>query len=154
MMSAVQPLHDFHTSWMNMTYHEKNKVFDISWRTDTEHLEGALTAFAGKDVSLQTDQTDKHKDLLNAYIKANSFLKLNATAKELDVAIVEVNFAETIVHFKPIPWRHKLKSIKMQNSLLLKQFPNQKNMVQINYKGAVYSMLLSTSKLIDEINLK
>ena len=40
----LSPTHDFHTSWMNMTYDEKSKEFDITWRTDTEHLEGAIQA--------------------------------------------------------------------------------------------------------------
>jgi hypothetical protein len=32
-------------------------------------------------------------------------------------------------------------------------FPNQKNMVQVNYKGKMYSMLLGGSKTTEEVFL-
>ena len=47
------PQHDFHTSWMNLTFNEKNNQFEVSWRTDTEHLEGVLTSFSGMEIKLE-----------------------------------------------------------------------------------------------------
>lgn len=137
----VAPTHDFHTSWMNFTYDEKNKVFEGEWRTDTEHLEGVLNAFSNKEIHLENSSVEQHIELINNYINKNCRLQINQLNKALQVDIVEVNFAETVVHFKPIKQRKKMKSIQMTNTLLIAQFPNQKNMVQINYKGTMNSML-------------
>jgi hypothetical protein len=146
---TLTPQHDFHTSWMNMTYDEKNKEFDITWRTDTEHLEGAIQAHLKNSKFILTDSTSS--SVLTAYINDNVNLNFNGKNQNLRVDIVESTFAETIIHFKPIKCRRKLKTVSMENSLLQAQFPNQKNMVQINYKGEMYSMLLGGVKVYEEV---
>jgi hypothetical protein len=146
---TLAPQHDFHTSWMNMTYDEKNKKFDITWRTDTEHLEGAIQAHLKNSKFILTDSTSS--SVLSAYIDDNVNLNFNGKNQNLRVDIVESTFAETIIHFKPIKCRRKLKTLSMENSLLQAQFPNQKNMVQINYKGEMYSMLLGGVKVYEEV---
>jgi hypothetical protein len=147
--SLLAPTHDFHTSWMNMTYDEKNKEFDITWRTDTEHLEGAIQAHLKNQKFILTNATSSL--VLTDYINDNVNLKFNGKNQNLRVDIVESTFAETIIHFKPIKCRRKLKTVSMENSLLQAQFPNQKNMVQINYKGEMYSMLLGGVKVYEEV---
>lgn len=150
----LAPSHDFHTSWMNMTYMEKNKEFEITWRTDTEHLEGVLTAFTGENIHLESSTVEQHKSSIESYIEKNTDLHFNNQNKSLSISVIESTFAETIVHFKPIKCRGKLKNIQMTNTLLLAQFPNQKNMLQINYKGEMYSMLFSKNKPINNVLLK
>jgi len=147
----LAPNHDFHTSWMNMTYNEESKEFETTWRTDTEHLEGVLTAYSGGEISLENTSIDEHKSLIDQYIKSNTSLDFNRKRQLLEIDIIEVTFAETIIHFKPIKCRRKLKSIAMTNTLLQAQFPNQKNMIQINYQGKMYSMLLGGSKVYEEM---
>jgi hypothetical protein len=149
----LAPQHDFHTSWMNMTYDEDSKSFETTWRTDTEHFEGVLTAFEGKEINLEIALINSHKELINKYINSNVDLQINSKGQELEVHLIEVTFAETIVHFTPIKHRNKIKTISMSNSLLQARFPNQKNMVQINYCGKMYSMLLGGSKLFDEVEI-
>ncbi|MDA8886567.1 hypothetical protein OAD66_07535 [Bacteroidia bacterium] len=147
------PQHDFHTSWMNMTYNEKNKEFEITWRTDTEHLEGALSAFSKDEIHLENTSVNTHKILLNKYITANTNLYFNGKNQKLEIDVIEVTFAETTVHFRAIKCRRKLKTVAMNNTLLQALFPNQKNMVQVNYKGKMHSMLLGGSKLFEEISI-
>ena len=141
-------------SWMNMTYDESSKSFETTWRTDTEHLEGVLTAYEGKEINLESTSIESHKGLINRYISDNVSLTLNTCNQQLEVAIVEVTFAETIVHFVPIKHRRKVKTVTMNNTLLQAQFPNQKNMVQINYCGKMYSMLLGGNKLYEEVEIE
>ncbi len=136
-----------------MTYNEDNKEFECTWRTDTEHLEGVLTAFSEEEIHLESSTIDNHKELINKYIKKNSSLQFNGKNQSLKVAIIEVNFSEAIIHFAPLKCSQKLKTVAMQNTLLIDKFPNQQNMIQINYKGKMYSMLLGAAKTYDIIQL-
>jgi hypothetical protein len=138
---TLLPTHDFHTSWMNFTYNEKQKEFDITWRTDTEHLEAVLSKRGNSEVILSNETIDSFEFLLNLYVDENVDLYINKKRKAMKVDVVEVNFAETIVHFKPIKYRRKIKSFAMSNVLLTEMFPGQQNMVQLNYKGKTGSML-------------
>ncbi|PCJ66849.1 MAG: hypothetical protein COA58_05200 [Bacteroidetes bacterium] len=151
---TLTPNHDFHTSWMNLTYDESKKEFNTTWRIDTEHLEGALAAFSGNDISLENTSISGHKELIDKYINDQVALQLNNKNQALSVSLIEVTFAETIVYFEPINCRKRLKKVGMHNTLLQAQFPNQKNMVQINYKGNMYSMLLGGSKVFEEVEMK
>ena len=148
---TLAPTHDFHTSWMNMTYDEESKEFETTWRTDTEHLEGVLSAFSEQEITLESTSIETHKTLINKYISSNTSLRFNGKEQDLAIAIIEVTFAEVIIHFKPIKCRRKLKTVSMENSLLQAQFPNRKNMVQINYKGEMHSMLLGGLKVYEEV---
>ena len=153
LFSVLIPQHDFHTSWMNLTFNEKNNQFEVSWRTDTEHLEGVLTSFSGAEIKLESTSTEDHKVLLNKYINKNTSILFNQQKQLLEVDVVEVTFAEVVIHFKPINYKRKLKSVTVASTLLQMVFPNQKNMVQLNYKGKMYSMLLGGSKTIEEVFL-
>lgn len=148
------PHHDFHTSWLTMTYNEKNKAFDMVWRTDTEHLETVLNDLQNREIYLENTSVENHIPLINKYIQLNTTLYINAKKQLLSVELIEVTFAETIIHFKPLKYRKKIKSFSMENTLLQKQFPNQKNMVQLNYRGKVSSMLLGEEKTFDRIVLQ
>lgn len=151
LLLLLAPTHDFHTSWMNMTYNEDSKLFETTWRTDTEHLEGVLSAFSKQEIHLENTSIESHKSLIYKYISSNTSLLFNGKQQDLAIDVIEVTFAEVIVHFKPFKYRKKLKTVSMENSLLQAQFPNQKNMVQINYKGNMYSMLLGGAKLYEEV---
>jgi hypothetical protein len=136
---------------MNITYNEDAKAFETTWRTDTEHLEGVLTAYAKKSIALDNTSVETYKPIISQYIGEHAQLYFNGKNQELTIDVIEVTFAEIIIHFEPIKCRRKLKRVSMQNGLLQKQFPNQKNMVQINYKGKMYSLLLGGVKLYEEV---
>ncbi len=147
------PTHDFHTSWMTLTFDEEEKVFVTEWRTDTEHLEAAISKYGNVEFSLN-EGTEANSTLLNSYIKDNLDLKLNHKTQKLKIENKQVTFAETTIHFKNIKCKRNLKSVSMQNQLLIATFPNQKNMVQLNYKGNMHSMLFSRQKVSENLMLK
>jgi hypothetical protein len=136
---------------MNITYDEVKKEFNSTWHTDTEHLEAVLTAFSSNKVHLETNLTDDQKRLLDNYLNANYSISINGKKSVMTVATVEVNFAETFIHISPQKHKKKISTITVKNKLLVEQFPNQKNMVQINYEGKKYSMLMNSQKTEDSI---
>jgi hypothetical protein len=144
-------MHDFHTSWMNITHNEAKKVLETNWTTDLEHLEFCVSEKFKTEIVFEKTHPDAVNAYLNAYLQEHTELRLNGKKQKLEVAFFELNITEITVHFKPIKCRRPLKTLVMQNTLLLKEFPNQKNMVQLNYKGKMYSMLLGKEKPTDQI---
>ena len=65
-----------------MTYDEKNKEFEITWRTDTEHLEGAIQAHLKNSKFILTDSTSS--SVLSTYINDNVNLKFNGKNQDKD----------------------------------------------------------------------
>ncbi len=153
LLLLIRPTHDFHTSWMNITYEDKTKTFNASWHTDTEHLEACLSVFSSKAIHLDSKITAEQKIIIKDYLNENFSMSIDEKNKNLTVSAIEVNFAETFIHLNPIKHQKKISSIAIDNRLLIKQFPNQKNMVQINYEGSKYSLLLNNHKTSDFILL-
>lgn len=148
------PQHDFHTSWMNITHNEEEKVLEIDWRTDTEHLEYVLTNSSGIEINLEPETIQEHHKTISNYIDDHVKLKLNGTTNTLRLSFSEVNFSETTLHFKPVKCKEKLNNVAMDNTLLISDFPNQKNMVQLNYKGNMYSLLFGNNQKSGIIEIK
>ncbi|MEY2924519.1 MAG: hypothetical protein RLZZ337_1067 [Bacteroidota bacterium] len=141
---ALLPTHDFHTSWMNFTYDEKKHELIGEWRTDTEHLEATIAKRINQEDFKLSDTMVQVPYGLALYLSEHLKLKINGKPIALQIAQLEVNFAETTIHFKPIKKRCNIKSVTMKNTLLTSQFPNQQNMFQLNYKGKMYSLLFSS----------
>ncbi|MFY0644077.1 MAG: hypothetical protein JXR19_06395 [Bacteroidia bacterium] len=139
--AALNPTHDFHTSVMNFTYKDDEKHFQIDLNLDTEQFEYFLNQQSKNDVSLDVDIDDELEELIEDAINEHIKLRLNGSVKPLKLSVVEVTYAETILQFEPICYRRKLKSFEMSNSLLFTNFPKQKNLVKVNYRGEVRSLL-------------
>lgn len=150
-LTSLIPHHDFHTSWMNMTYNEGSKFLESEWLTDTEHLEAVLTNYSGKEIILDDHTVSKHTELLERYINDHLEIDINNKTIYLEIEVIQLTFAEITVRFKPISQRRKIRTMDVQNSLLLHLFPNQKNMVQVNYCGEKKSLLLSAKTTLGTI---
>jgi hypothetical protein len=102
--------------------------------------------FSSKEIHLDSKITAEQKIIIEDYLNEKFSMSIDEKNKNLTVSAIEVNFAETFIHLNPIKHQKKVSSIAIENLLLVKQFPNQKNMVQINYEGLKYSMLLNGKK--------
>lgn len=136
---------------MNITHNEDKKILETQWTTDLEHLEYCISEKFKTNVVFENTHPDAVVSYLNGYIQEHIILELNGKKQKFQVAFFELNITEITVHFKPIKCRRPLKELAMTNTLLIKEFPNQKNMVQLNYKGEMHSMLLGKAKPSDHI---
>lgn len=148
------PTHDFHTSWMTFRYQEAERHFEVSWRTDTEHFESVIGNELGRDVVFEPDSIEQYEGVIERYMQEHCKFKLNKKAQKLRIDVIEVNFSEITLHFKPIEWCRRLKQIEMENGLLIEQFPNQSNMVQFFYKGETFSMLFNKAEVEHQVEVK
>lgn len=136
------PLHDFHTSLMNISYEADKKSFEIDLTVDTEHFEEAVNATYYTDIRLgELNEHDSCDFYIDAYINKHISAKFNKRNKKLKLAVKEVNYAETTLHFEDVCFKRKLKYLEMENTFLMPHFPSNKNLIKIHYKEQSESML-------------
>lgn len=148
----LAPAHDFHTTFMNLTYQDDEKSFEIDLTVDTEHFEHVINEFS--DTTLRLGEPNEHADAdkwISKYIRKTIKVQMNGKNIPLELRVKEVNFAETTLHFKPVKHKRKLKNTSIRNSFMINDFPNQKNLVKINYKGNSKSMLFDYKTLEAEV---
>lgn len=150
----LAPEHDFHTTFMNITYQDDKKVFEIDLTTDTEHFEHVINQWADTTIKLGEPSEIKNADaLINRYIKQHIKLQLNGKAIPLYLDVKQVNFAETSLHFKAVKHKRKVKRVKMHNTFMINDFPNQKNLVKFNYRGISNNLLFTDKTSVLELEL-
>ena len=146
-------VHDFHTSLAEVEYNTSSKAFEVSLRIFTDDLETALSQRSGlKNLSL--DKTKKHDVLIEAYIQDNFYLlnpknqkvTISFYGKELETDITWVFFEIPLKKYKP--------GYKLRNSILIEQFNDQVNFVNLKYKGKKKSYLLKRDKISAELILE
>lgn len=148
----LSPEHDFHTTFMNITYQDDEKVFEIDLTMDTEHFEYSINQWADTTIRLGEPSEISNADyLINKYIKQNISLKVNGKSIPMTLELKQVNFAETTLHFKTVKHKKKVKHVKMRNTFMINNFPNQKNLVKFNYKGVSNNMLFTDKVTEQEI---
>lgn len=127
-------MHDLHASMARLKYNNSSKSFEISLRIFTDDFEQALSQ-KNNLAKLSLDNSQKHNDLVKAYIQENFFvyvpkqrrLAMKFISKELESDI-------TLIKFK-MPFEKGKSTYKLYNSILTELFDDQVNYVDITYNG-------------------
>lgn len=138
-------MHDFHTSLAEMEYNQQSKTFEVALRVFTDDLENALKVNnnGAKVVVSNTTEADSH---IARYISNNfQLLDKKKQAKAFKLIGKEIEGDVTWIYFE-LSGVDKLEGLNLVNKVLIESFSDQKNIVNINYKGNKNSFLLDTEK--------
>lgn len=142
---VFQPIHEFHTSLMTMSYEKESRAFEIEIEVDTEHFEQVINEVYETDIHLgESNEIEDCNDFIEAYLNETLFLKINKKIVGLSVEKIEVDYALTIITLEPIKHKRRVKSINLENTYMLEKFPTQKNLVHIFYKDQKRSLLFDS----------
>jgi len=148
----LQPIHEYHTSLMTMSYDKDLKAFEVEIEVDTEHFEEVINGVYETDIHLgEKNEVEDVDDLIEAYLNESIFLKINKKIIGLTVSAVEVDYAVTIIKLEPIGHRRKVKRIEIEGNYMLEKFPKQKNLVNIFYKDKKKSLLFDSQNSSESI---
>lgn len=141
--------HDYHTSLSTVVFNEATKLTEIQMQFETEHFEYTLNKAFSTDVHLgEPSEIDNCDSLLMAYINEHFQLSFNNKKQhQLQLQRKEVDYALTILKFKPIKTKRKWKQVDLSNTLLYKYFPKQEHLVHFFYKNEKESMLFNSSEV-------
>jgi len=152
-LTSFLPTHDYHTSLTMVVFNDETQLTEIQMQFETEHLEYVLNKAFTTDVHLgEANETSTCDSLLMAYVNKHFNLSIN-NKKEYELALdrKEVDYAMTILKFKPIKTKRKWKLIKLSNTLLYQYFPRQEHLVHFFYKDEKESMLFNSGEVRQEI---
>jgi len=140
--------HDYHTSLSTVVYNEETKLTEVQMQFETDHFEYVINKKFKTDVHLgEPNETINCDSLLTVYI--NEHFKLNINSKktqQLQLKNKEVDYAVTVLKFKPFKTKRKWKKVALTNNLLYKYFPKQEHLVHYFYKEKKASMLLNVGE--------
>lgn len=128
-------LHEFHVSKCLLNYSEKDKALQISIHVFIDDLENDLKEYASDKLYLGTpDEITIGDSLVEVYVKDHLKIQIDGSHKSFNYIGKEVS--EDLIAlwcYFEIENVHPSKSIEVYNNILMDQFDDQKNI--INIKG-------------------
>ncbi|MGB3466615.1 MAG: DUF6702 family protein [Cyclobacteriaceae bacterium] len=151
LMFCQSMIHPFHISITDIEHDEEARSVEIAQKIFTDDLETALNAISKEKIDLN-DQTNKASNelLIKAYLERHLQFEINGKQKTFEFVGVQREEDATWC-FVEIPNIKKLKSIRVSNRVLMKDFDDQMNLIHIKKDGKIKSMRLTNSNYEDQI---
>lgn len=142
----LEPGHDFHETLFSLEWNSKDRKFQGSLIADSEHFSQSLSKFFNTKIQLDAlEEAESDKKLITKYL--NHHIKMFAKGKQnnWEVTIIEVTYADIIIHISSEKMPKKLSAISMVNTFMFDEFPKQKNLLKINYLNQQWSYLFRSN---------
>lgn len=131
----LAPLHDFHSSVTQIDYNEKNKSLEITVRLFTDDLCLALENAGAPKMELGTQsEPPSANEHVAEYLKTHLSFSVNGKTVEAKYLGKEAQLDATWCYLE-IQKVGNVKKLEIENSIMLNEFDDQTNMVNLNIKG-------------------
>jgi hypothetical protein len=128
----LAPLHDFHSSVTQIDYNAKSKSIQITVRLFTDDLCVALENAGAPKMELGTQsEPPAANEYVEAYLKKHLSFTINGKALEYKYLGKEAQL-DAIWCYVEIEKIGKIRKLEVENTLMLTDFEDQTNMVNLN----------------------
>lgn len=129
------PLHDFHTSVMQIDHNEKNRSLEITVRLFTDDLCLALENSGAPKMELGTQsELPSANEYIETYLKEHLSLTVNGKKVGYNYLGKEAQLDATWCYLE-VEKVGNVKNLEIENSIMLREFDDQTNLVNLNIKG-------------------
>ncbi len=131
----LAPLHEFHSSVTQVDYNDKNKSLEITVRLFTDDLCIALEKTGAPNLKLGTQaEPPSANEYLEKYLQKHLQFVVNGKPVQFKYLGKEAQLDATWCYIE-IEKVSNLKKLEVENTVLLSDFEDQTNMVNLNING-------------------
>lgn len=146
-------IHKYYISLTQIDYKVQEKTLQISMRLFTDDIEKTLNANFKKEFKLDTPQELATANQLITYYINNHF-KVIVNNKQLNIKFLGKEYENDLVYFYiEITDVASIKSIEIENTILMDEFEEQQNIVKLNINKVLKTMILVRSNDKDLLKL-
>lgn len=157
---AVLPLlaftaaHKFYVSATDIEYNEKQRSLQIISHVFTDDLEKLLQRRFHEELTLVKEKEHPAADdYVQRYFKDKFQVSVNGKERSFNYIGKEYDKDQLLVYLE-IEDVEPLETISVQNAVLTDLFPEQKNVVKVEFKGEIKSLLLMWDNLSGTLNFR
>ena len=143
--------HPFYVSICEMNYKSETESLEISLRIFTDDLERTLQDWGTEKLYLgELNESPKTDSLLKKYILQVLSIEIEGETTSVEFIGKEVEQALTWVYLeaKNVP---NFDKIMISNRMLFQSFPEQTNLIHVNQRGKIKSLLLTKNNPTGEL---
>lgn len=144
-------LHKFYVSVTEIEHNETARSLQIISRVFTDDFEDVLKLRYDPAVRLGRDvESPGAKRHIKKYLEQKLEIEINGTPGKLNYLGMEYD-NDMILLYLEVPNIKQVKSIKVKNTVLMDMFEEQKNLVHVEVKGKVKSLVLAGGNVENSI---
>ncbi|MFT6849663.1 MAG: hypothetical protein ACJATA_000461 [Sphingobacteriales bacterium] len=143
--------HKFYVSLTQVEYKPKSRTLEVATKLFTDDLEKVILVNSGDTLRLASKKEHPKADsLIFGYLKKHILAEVNGREVEFEMVGREIDNDVTWVYLEgeKLP---KLKSLKIENTALMDQISEQKNMVTLVVEKDKKSFLFNSSKTFEVV---
>ena len=145
-------IHPFHVSVCEIDHNPDIKLLQITHRIFIDDLEeGINLANAGSYELYEPENPDQIDKLISEYVQERFSVYVDGKKQEMNYLGHETD-TEAVWCYIEIEKIKKFKSIEVHNTILMEVFPDQANIIHINYADQVKSIQLLGDKTYEAIS--
>lgn len=136
-------LHKFYVGMFHIEYLENKKELRITTRVFIDDINAALEKKFNQKTSIgEVTESEQDVALLQKYFTEKFQLTVNNVSKKYIFLSKEIdnNVVVCYLKIKEVP---KIKTLKVENSILVELYPEQQNIIQFTNNGEKSSLLLT-----------
>ncbi len=151
-LSSFTAIHKFYVSVTEIEYNPKEESLQIISRIFIDDLENVLQKRFDKNIKLGlASETPKATDHLEKYFEAKFEVSVDGKPVKLNYLGKEYE-DDMILLYVEVPNVKSFRKIQIKNTVLMDLFPEQKNLVHVEHKGKVKSLILADGKEEDNLS--
>ena len=144
--------HRFYSAIFQINFEKSKKRVEITARIFTDDLNQTLKKIYKKEVKLGSKKESKDDiEILKKYLTSNIKFTINGKPTIFDFISKEEDNNISICYLK-INNVSKITTLEVENSVLIELFPEQQNIIQFQNGDKKQSLLLSSEKIIGNLN--
>ena len=149
---AFTTAHKFYVSATDIEYNEKTKSLQIISHVFTDDLEELLKTRYNKDLFLLKEGEHPEADkFVKKYFRDKLKIRVNGKEQRLNYIGKEYDKDQLLVYLEAENVEAP-KNVSVENAVLTDLFPEQKNVVKVEHKGDIKSLLLTRNELSGSLN--
>lgn len=138
--------HPLHVSIMQMDHNEETNTLEITLKAFIDDFELGLKDYSHTKVFLNDNEGNDSIDvIMEKFVRQMTSYKINGKTTELKWIGWELEKDEVFIYYE-MALAKKVKSISVQNDLLMNEYLDQVNIVHLKYMGKNKSFLLEEKK--------
>ncbi len=149
--TSAANVHKFHMALYHINYASEKKMLQITSRIHIDDLNKALEKNYNKKISVENKINSTEELLLEKYLFDRFSIKVNGQGLPMNFLSKEIDGDELVCYWN-IKNISKIKTLEVNNTVLIECFSDQQNMINVTVLGAKKSFLLLnsvTSKLLN-----
>lgn len=139
---AFTAAHKFYVSATDIKYNEEQRTLQIISHVFTDDLENLLQTRYNKDLYLTKEKEHSAADqFIERYFQDKLHISVNSKERKLNYLGKEYDKDQLLVYIE-VENVEPIKNISVENSVLTDLFPEQKNVIKVEFGGKIKSLLL------------